>query len=146
MSEPEIDALVREARADRAASDLGPCGICGSTQSLVATEDGVRCYEHRLGPEALIEVDHTAGVVNLPGFRVRIQANAHRRATEIRLALGEDRWPKADGDPLLQAAHLVAGLLSYLWIVVEWLVALDAYLRERLGDSWFSGAPRFPFA
>jgi hypothetical protein len=146
MSDPEIDALVREARAQEAALELGPCGICGSTQSLVATEGGTRCYEHRLGPDALVEVDHPAGVANLPGFRVRIRANAHRRATELRLALGEGRWRKAHGDPLLQMAHLLAGLLSYLWLLVEWVLALDAYLRELIGESWFGDAPPFPFA
>ena len=146
MSDPEIDDLVRAARADRIAAELGPCAICGSSQSLSKVEGQSRCYEHRRGPEPIIELDHVAGIANLPGFTMAIRANTHRRATEIRQALGTGRWPKAEGDPILQAAHLIAGLLSYLWLVVEWLVELDGFLRTQLGGTWFGDAPPFPFA
>lgn len=146
MSDPEIDALVREARARRHADEFGPCGICGGTGWLLETAHGTRCYEHRLGPDAIVERDHAAGAANLPSLTVALRGNVHRRATEIRLALGTNGWPNANGDPILEAAHLIAGLLSYLALIVEWLVALDAFLRERFGDVWFKDAPPFPFA
>ena len=146
MSDPEIEGLVREARARRASEALGTCEHCESTESAGRTPGGIRCYEHLSGPEGRFELDHLAGIANLPGTTLAVRANAHRRATEIRRGLGSSRWPTAEGDPLLQAAHLVAGLVSYLWLIAEWLVALDSYLRQLGGVGWFADAPTFPFA
>ena len=87
MSDPEIDDLVRAARSERVAAELGPCAICGSSQSLSVVAGQSRCYEHRRGREPIIELDHVAGVANLPGLTLAIRANAHRRATDILQAL-----------------------------------------------------------
>jgi hypothetical protein len=143
MTDPLLRGLVRKERAERAADEIGSCGLpsCGSRVDVTDTPDGVRCYEHRAGPVATVEADHVAGVVNLAAFTVALRANDHRRVETIRVALGMDRWPDApDGDPLVRLAHLLGGLATLLWLAAEWLVGYVAAGRER------APAPAFPFA
>ena len=66
--------------------------------------------------------------------------------TEIRLALAIDHIPGAGGDPLLQAAHAIAGLATIGVLIARWLAELDAFLRSALGAEWWRDLKPFPIA
>src|SRR4051812_44229676 len=121
MTDPTIQSVLRSERAARRADATGPCDLCGSRVAVKGQSDGVRCYEHRRGPEAIVELDHVAGVGNL-GLTLSLRGNAHREVERIRLALGMDTWPDGDPDPLVRLAHLLGGLATILWLAAQWLV------------------------
>ena len=143
-TDPSLEALLREDRAAQVVDALGPCEVCGSTVDVSATDRGVRCYAHHFGSRGRAERDHPAGIDNLPGWTIRLDANTHRDETEIRIALGIHHWPDAKGDPLLMAAHALAGLATIGILIARWLVELDAFLLTAHGNSWSDGSPPFP--
>jgi hypothetical protein len=146
MSDPNIDALAREAtRARRLARDAR-CETCRTTRHLTERDGHVLCYACRRaeGGAGPTELDHVAGRANLGGLLVALRQNDHRSVTELRLRLGLDLWPPAEGDPLLTLAHVLAGLASLLFLYAEWLVALAGDLSRRLGPGRWEGAPPAP--
>ncbi len=147
MSDPEIDALARAARRRRRLPPGAACATCAGTDHLSTRPDGrVLCYAHlrEEGGASTVEEDHVAGRENLGGLGVKLRANDHRTVTEWRERLGIDDWPSADGDPLLIAAHLLAGIGTLLILVAQWLVALAADAATRLGAGGWQGAPAAP--
>jgi hypothetical protein len=123
------------------------CETCGTTDYLAWTPDGaIRCYQHIRGDAAAVEADHLAGRANIGGLTMRLDANAHRRITEIRAMLGLDAWPPAGGDPLLVLAHLLGGIGTLLILVADWLVELALYARQRLDHDLWADAPPSPIA
>lgn len=123
------------------------CEVCGTTDHLACTRDGAfRCYAHIRGKEAATEADHLAGRVNFGSLTVRLDANAHRRITEIRSMLGMDTWPPAAGDPLVALAHLLLGAGSLFILLGEWLMVVAIALRERFGAWFLDGFPVSPIA
>lgn len=122
------------------------CADCGGDGYLSIREGVVRCYECA----ALVrghrptEDDHLAGRANWGGLTVRLRRNDHARVTELRLALGMDRWPAANGDPLLVLAHFLGGLATLLVVLAEYLTELAAHLARRLGPTWFMEAAPGP--
>jgi hypothetical protein len=81
----------------------------------------------------------------MPRFVVPLDANWHRRVTDVRRQVGVDDWPRANGDALLVAAHLLAGLASLTWALAAWLVDLSRWISRELGSDWFRRAPHSPF-
>jgi hypothetical protein len=123
------------------------CETCRSTEYLAWTADGaIRCYAHIRGDQAATEGDHVAGRATFGSLTVELDANAHRRVTEIRAMLGLDDWPPAGGDPLLALAHLLAGIGSLLVLVAEWLVQLALHARHRFDHDLWVDAPPSPIA
>jgi len=147
MPDHEIDALARAARRKRRLPPDAACATCAVSDQLSRRPDGrVLCYEH-LREEAgasPVEEDHIAGRENLGGLVVRLRANDHRTLTELRMQLGGNEWPAADGDPLLILAHFLLGLGTLLVILARWLVELAADAARRLGPSWWDGGPPVP--
>jgi hypothetical protein len=140
MGDPDVDALVRERRQIEAVRRDARCTRCKDGRYLKPAPDGrILCYACRrleTGGSA-VERDHVAGRVNLGGLEIDLRANGHRTVSEIRLRLGIDEWPEADGNPLLVLAHVLAGLASLLFLFGEWLITLTAELDEQLGPSWW---------
>jgi hypothetical protein len=125
MSDPDVTTILRDTRRRRRVPVGATCATCGETRHLRLYADGrVLCYGCRQAERgaAPTEVDHVAGHANLGGLTVALLANDHRTVTELRLRLGLDAWPPADGDPLLVLAHLLAGVGTILILVAEWLV------------------------
>jgi hypothetical protein len=63
--------------------------------------------------------------------------------TELRLRLGLDTWPPANGDPLLVLAHLLAGVGTILVLVAEWTVLYAQALADQLATPAVGSRP-FP--
>lgn len=120
------------------------CGVNVALVLSVGPNGLVRCYEHLDGTDARVEADHVAGRANLPGLTVDLQANAHRRVTDLRRQFGTDEWPEAAGDPVLTLAHFLAGFATILLVLAEWLRDLATSLIERLGPRWWERAPASP--
>jgi hypothetical protein len=147
VADPDIDALAREAIRERRLPDNASCATCGVRSHLSHAPDGrVLCYGHRrdeagAGPT---EADHLAGRRNLGGVTVPLRANDHREVTELRLRVGLDEWPDAEGDPVRQLGHLLAGLGTLLLLLGRWLMELAEHLTARLGHGWWTLAPGMP--
>ncbi len=144
-----LAALSDEARRGRRVPAGSACAVCWVTDHLSRGPDRVvRCYGHSTiaAGKSSVELDHVAGRVNLGGFLVPLEANAHRSVTDIRRILGMDEWPPAGGDPLLAAAHAIGGIATIVWLIARWLVDMSAWLRAKFGASWWEGAPPFPIA
>jgi hypothetical protein len=154
--DPMLNDLVRQEKRRRRLPPNARCCMCGGTEHLKVSRTGyVRCYEHRLkrvwldemgerSPQTWVELDHPAGQANLGGVTVPLRANAHRSVTEVRLAIGQDDWPAANGDPLRAVGHLLAGVGSIPWLIGRWLVDLAGWLGEKIGGDWSDGAPPGP--
>ena len=147
MSDHEIDALARAARRKRRLPPDAACATCATTDQLSRRPDGrVLCYAH-LREEAgarPFEVDHPAGVANLPGFTIRLSPNAHRTVTEWRTALGIDDLPDAEGDPLLMAAYLLVGVATLVLLVAIWLVDAALDITDHAGPGAWKGVRPTP--
>jgi hypothetical protein len=141
-----LAAIVQSARRRRRVPEGSICCVCGSRTDLAEGDGRVLCYAHLrdAGGASMVELDHVAGRVNLGGFLVPLEANAHRTVTDIRRILGMDGWPDARNDPLLVAAHALAGIATIEWLVARWLVDMSGWLGEVHGQRWADGAPPFP--
>lgn len=141
-SDPELDPTLREQRRQRRTGSHDACDAprCGAPPIRA----GAYCYEHRPGATSTRELDHVAGRANLKGLVMGLTPNAHRRVTEIRTYLGKDDWPDAGDNPLLAAANALAGWVSVVWVLAEWLRDLGVWLGARLNG--LEGAPPPPFA
>lgn len=147
MYDPEITTLSRDARRRRRLPPDAACATCGGREHLRRLKDGrVLCYADIRAEGGAVpdEADHPAGRANLGGLVVHLRANDHRTVTEIRLRLGIDGWPPAEGDPLLTCAHLIAGLATLLLLVAETLVDLAHHAADRFGPSPWDGARPAP--
>lgn len=123
--DPDVTSIVRATRRRWRVPEGATCRTCGGLRHLRLYTDGrVLCYGCRQAERGArpTERDHVAGRENLGGLTVALLANDHRTVTELRLRLGLDAWPPADGDPLLVLAHMLAGLGTLLILVAEWLV------------------------
>lgn len=145
--EAELRLLANRIKRIRRFPRDASCETCGTPEYLAWTADGsIRCYRHIRGDIAATEADHIAGRENIGGLTVRLDANAHRRITEIRSMLGLDDWPQAGDDPLLVLAHLLAGISTLLLLVAAWLVELALWARQRLDHDLWVDAPPSPIA
>lgn len=147
MGDPDVDALVRERRQIHRVRDDARCARCSGGRHLSRASDGrLLCYACRRLETggAAVERDHVAGRANLGGLLIDLRAKDHRTVTEMRARLGITDWPRADGDPLLVLAHVLAGIASLLVLFAEWLIALSADLVQTLGPRWWIGAPPTP--
>lgn len=145
--DPELRAESNRVKRIRRFPPGSCCEVCGLTQPLVWTQDGsIRCYAHVRGADSATEADHIAGRANFGSLTVRLDANAHRRITELRAMLGMDDWPPAAAGPLEGLAHLLAGIGSLLIILSEWLLALAEETRERFAPWFWEVAPPNPIS
>jgi hypothetical protein len=146
VADPEIAMLARNARRDRNIPHGAVCDGCQTTIHLKLRDGRILCYACRrakvgAGPT---ERDHIAGRINLGGLVADLRLNPHRTVTELRNRMGTEEWPPADGDPLLTLAHVLAGIASLLFLFADWLIALAADARARLGADVWEGAPLAP--
>ena len=147
MSDPELDALARAARRARRMPPDAACATCTTREHLSVRPDGrVLCYADLQAERGVstVEGDHLAGRANVADAITPLLANSHRTVTDWRRVVGVDDWPHANGDPLLVAAHLLAGLALHLLLIARWFVALAADAATRLGPSGWDGAPPAP--
>jgi hypothetical protein len=142
--DPDITTL-RLASRTRLPSGVA-CEACLTTRHVSLSGGRALCYACRraTGGAKSLERDHLAGRANLGGLVVDLRANDHRTVTELRLRMGVDTWPPAEGDPLLTLAHVLAGFASLLFLFAQWLVALAADATIRLGAGAWAGAPPAP--
>jgi hypothetical protein len=142
--DPDITALRLESRIHLPAGVA--CEACRTIVHVSRSGGRALCYACRRtgGGAGETERDHVAGRANLGGLVVDLRANDHRTVTELRLRMGVDTWPPAEGDPLLVLAHVLAGLGSLLFLFAEWLVALAADVTARLGTGVWAAAPPMP--
>lgn len=146
MPDPDIDAMTRDSRRVARLRRDARCERCRDPRHLKEVSGKVLCYACRkqdVGASPT-ELDHLAGRANLAGLLVRLRANDHRTVTELRLRMGVDGWPDAEGDPLLTLAHVLAGIASLLFLFAEWLVELAGDVATRLGPDAWNGAPPGP--
>lgn len=143
--DPELRAEAVRLKRIRRFPPGSCCEECGVTRPLVWTQDGsIRCYAHVRG-KAGIEEDHIAGRANFGSLTVRLDANAHRRITELRSMLGMDDWPRAEeGGPLVGLAHLLGGIGSLLILLAEWLLQMADDIHERFDPRFWEGLPLNP--
>ncbi len=126
MTDPFIRSEIRTAARKRRLGPDAACSACGGSENLRRQAGGeFLCYVCRRirGGATPVERHHLAGRANLGGVLIDLRANDHATVTEIGLRLGTDLWPAAGDDPLLQLAHLLAGLAALLVLVAEWLLA-----------------------
>lgn len=142
--DPDITALRLESRTRLPAGVA--CSACRTTDHVSLSRGRALCYacQRVENGTGATERDHVAGRANLGGLVVDLRANDHRTVTELRLRMGVDTWPPAEGDPLLVLAHVLAGLASLLFLFAQWLVALAADATVRLGAAGWEGAPPAP--
>jgi hypothetical protein len=141
MSGPdrELQRLGNAAKRARRVPPGSTCAACGTDRDLsVAAGGSVRCYAHLRGTRDATELDHWVGVANLPSAVLPLRANAHRRVTEIRGAMGFDDLPQDSREPLLLLAHLLEAIASLLVLFAEWLV--DLVMANQPGQQ----PPPFP--
>jgi hypothetical protein len=115
--------------------------------ALTGVEPEILCYEHAsiLAGRPWLEEHHPPGQHN-DQFTVPTPGNEHRVASELQSLWPRETLRNPDGSPLLRAAAALRGWLNLLWLVmtrtVGWIPAfleeLDAYLRERLGERWWT--------
>jgi len=145
--DPELRAEANRLKRIRRFPRDARCQTCGTPEFLAWTADGgIRCYRHIRGDEPATEADHIGGRVNFGSLTVQLDANAHRRVTELRSMLGMDSWPPAAGDPLVGLAHLLAGIGTLLLVLAEWLLELAIDVRERFKPWFWDGLPINPIA
>jgi hypothetical protein len=156
--DPMVNDVVRQEKRVRRLPPDACCVICERTDNLAVSPTGyVRCHDHRSksiwfddvalrNARTWVELDHPAGRANLGGVTVPLSRTAHRTVTDARIAVGQDDWPAANGDPLLAVGHLVAGIGSLLWLIGKWLVDLAVWLSAKLGGDWPNEAPPGPIA
>lgn len=142
--DPDIAALRLESRM-RVPEGVA-CETCRTTKHVSLSSGRALCYACRraAGGSSRTERDHVAGRANLGGLVIDLRANDHRTVTELRLKMGVDTWPPAEGDPLLVLAHVLAGIASLLFLFSQWLVALASDATSRLGAGGWVGAPPAP--
>ena len=146
MTDPDIASFARASRRSRRVPPDARCATCQTTRHLKLRGNRVLCYACRraemgAGPT---ELDHITGRANVGGLLVTLRQNDHRTVTDLRLQMGIDTWPDADGDPLRTLAHVLAGMASLLFLFAEWLLALAADANQRLGVNVWEGAPLAP--
>jgi hypothetical protein len=140
VGDSHVDALVRERRQIEAVRRDARCERCKDGRHLKRTPDGrVLCYACRRLETggSVVERDHVAGRASLGGLLVDLRANDHRTVTDLRIRLGIDDWPNAEGNPLLVLAHVLAGIASLLFLFGDWLVTVTAELNHALGPLWW---------
>ncbi|MEP7081873.1 MAG: hypothetical protein ABI841_02730 [Chloroflexota bacterium] len=144
-TDPELRAEANRIKRIRRFPRDAHCETCGGGEHLAWTQDGgIRCYRHIRGDGDATEADHIAGRANFGSLTVRLDANAHRRVTELRSMLGMDDWPPASDGPLVGLAHLLAGFGSVLLVLAEWLLQLADEVRERFEPWFWDGLPVNP--
>jgi hypothetical protein len=146
MTDPDIAVLACTARRARRLPPDAACDACGIKRHLRVRAGRVLCYacRRRLTGAGPTERDHVAGRLNMGGLLVDLRPNDHRTVTDLRLRMGIDAWPLADGDPLRTLAHVLAGIASLLFLYAEWLLELATDAQIRLGPAGWEGAPVGP--
>jgi hypothetical protein len=146
-------ALAREERRHRRCRQLGTdtpaCSACGETDpfALTGTAPNLRCYEchARAAGRAPVEHHHVGGRHNDPADVVPVPGNDHRVLSDAQAQWPVDTLRNPDASPLLKAAAAIRGWTDVLRVILErtvawvppFLEALDAHLRETLGEAWW---------
>ncbi len=152
-----IGAYQRKAAAVRRIGADKQCA-CGESrpEALITASDPTICAacEREMRGMTTMDNHHFAGKPNNP-LTVPIPVNDHR----AELTVVQADWPKEtrenpDGSPLLAAAGCIRGFVDWvvyliekgvLW-VAEMLEALNKYLVEKSGPTWWVGTPLARFA
>jgi hypothetical protein len=143
----ELRAETRRIKRIRRFPQDAHCDVCGGGDYLAWMPDGgIRCYRHIRSDQEASEADHLGGRVNFGSLTVRLDANAHRRVTELRSILGMDEWPRAEGGALIRLAYLLAGIGSLLVVLAEWLVDLARVVGDRFDQRFWDDLPVNPIA
>jgi hypothetical protein len=152
-TQPTIKEIARLAAKQRRVGDGARCA-CGETDPRCLTRNGdiIRCYECAQidAGRSPIEQHHVAGRRN-SAQTVPIPANEHRILSDWQLDWHPATLRNPDGSPVLSAASAVEGWLNVLRLIIErtvgwipdFLVRVDAWLREHLGDRYWT-LPNFP--
>lgn len=147
MNTNPIKTDARHARRRRALPPDARCA-CGETdpRCLSQAGDGATCYACQAAKAGRsgTEQHHVAGRHNLD-TTVPVPNNEHRILSDR-----QQDWPNGtlrnpSGSPLLQASGAIRGWMDILALILEravgwipgFLEALDAWLCERLGASWY---------
>ncbi|MDQ3690970.1 MAG: hypothetical protein M3406_13245 [Chloroflexota bacterium] len=139
MKDRELLELASRSRRMRRLPADASCEICKSTEHLSRLAGGaIRCYSHLQSSAGRVELDHWLGRGASIEAVIPLEANSHRRITDLRRLIGFDDLPPADGEPLLLLARLLKAVASLLALVAEWLV--DHVTAMRAGVS----SPPFP--
>ena len=143
-----LRAARRESRRARRFAPGARCEQCGEarTCALIDGAAPLLCRECRAlrDGRSPIEWHHPAGQHNSE-VRVAMPANDHSVASDYQTDWPLETLRNPDGSPLLRAAACVRGWLDVLRLIMEhtvawvpgFLEALDAWLRERLGERWW---------
>jgi hypothetical protein len=150
-------AYRRKAIAARRIGDRR-CDECGEDrpEALITNSDPTSCFacDRKRKGETVMDAHHVFGKANSP---VTIPTPVNDHCAELSTAQRD--WPKEiqenpDGCPVLAGAARVLGFIDYVvyliryglrW-VAEMLLALSAYLKEKLGPKWWIGTPLEQFA
>ena len=158
---PQRDPIRAHQRAVTAARCVGvgaKCTRCGETRpkALIPGSDPKICAECQRKEKGHKTMDdhHFAASANNP-LTVPVPTNDHR----AELTVAQDDWPRdtrdnPDGSPLLAAAACIRGFVDWvvyliqkgvLW-VAQMLEALNKFLVDKHGSTWWVGTPVERFA
>jgi hypothetical protein len=144
-----------EARLEERLRQLGTheprCSVQGCPEAdpfaLSGVHPNLLCVEHegnRSG-RTWLQGHHLKGKRNDPSDVFSIPANDHALLSEYQRSWPRDTLRNPDGSPLLLAAAALRGWLDVLRLILErtvgwipgFLERLDAWLRHKVGKSWW---------
>ena len=149
-SNDPIRTGARKAKTQRRVGPGAQCTACGESraEAIVARSRPklcMQCHAAKRGKKTT-ETHHLAGKAS-SRVTVEVPANDHRTLSDAQYEWPPGVLPNSDGSPLLAAAAFLAGaadLIEHLIVdglrnLAEFLRKLDAWLRERAGQFWWSG-------
>jgi len=158
--ERQNDPIANHTRRTRAARRVGigqECA-CGESrpEALIPGSDPMICArcQRIANGQSTNDRHHVAGKAN-NSTTIPIDVNDHR----AELSASQQDWEtpmlqNPDGCPIIAAASCIRGaadtIIHLMEKLIRWipqmLVALSAYLKEKLGDKWWVGTALEPFA
>ena len=157
-SRDPIASFEREARAARRVGHGSRCHICGEERPLALIPGSkpticAACQRWQLG-YSLHDDHHPAGEANDP-TKIPIPVNDHRATLSPKqYDWPKETWENPEGSPVLAEAASIRGYYEtteyfadgLLLPDVEFLEALDPFLKDRLGPRWWVGTEMERFA
>ena len=154
-SRDPIATFERESKAARRVGQGSQCYICEEARplALISATICAACQRWLRG-YSLHDEHHPAGHANDP-IRIPIPVNDHRAILSPKqYEWPQETWENPEGSPVLAEAASIRGYYEtteyfadgLLLPDVEFLEALDPFLKERLGPRWWVGTPLERFA
>ena len=152
-----IAAYQRRAIAERRVGNEQMCA-CGESrpEALIAGSKPIRCAAcmRKKQGKSVLDAHHVAGKSNC-AVTIPVPVNDHRAD----LSAAQHDWPQEtlenpDGSPLLAAAACIRGFADTIFYLVEklllwipeFLEALDAFLVQTRGQTWWADTSLEQFA